>query len=193
MINIGRYARYSTFVLFYSVSAQDTDTGVLANISSSLSGASEFILGLYYLVGVALVLGGINKLKKLGHRTAFMNVDSGITGPAGQMAIGALLIFFPSFLESMNQTLWNDPSLGDAGALSFAEGDSSLLGKVKPLVNLIQFIGSIALLRGFLILTKATGQGAQPGTLSKGFVHIIGGVLAINIVQTVETLQATVS
>ena len=190
MSNIWRYARYSAFVLFYSVSAQDT--GVLVNISKSLAGASEFVLGLYYLVGVALVLGGINKLKKLGHRTAFMNVDSGITGPAGQMAIGALLIFFPSFLESMNQTLWNDPTLAAASGLSFAEGDSSLLGKVKPLVNLIQFIGSIALLRGFLILTKATGQGAQPGTLSKGFVHIIGGVLAINIVQTVTTLQATV-
>ena len=45
---------------------------------------------------------------------------------------------------------------------------------------------------GFLILTKATGQGAQPGTISKGFVHIIGGVLAINIVQTINMLQATV-
>ena len=49
----------------------------------------------------------------------------------------------------------------------------------------------VAILRGFLILSKATGQGAQPGTISKGIIHIFGGILAVNIVTTVKVMTNT--
>jgi len=49
----------------------------------------------------------------------------------------------------------------------------------------------IAILRGFLILTKVTGQGSQPGTISKGFIHMLGGVMAVHIVKTVEIMANT--
>ena len=58
--------------------------------------------------------------------------------------------------------------------------------KLRPVIMIVQFIGLVAMLRGFLILTKVTGQGAQPGTVSKGMIHIFGGILAVNIVRTVE-------
>ncbi len=165
--------------------------GLGTNVVEGLAGASEFMLGLFYLTGIAFVFTGVNKMKKLGHRTAFMNVDSGITGPLIMVFLGAMLIFFPSFLEVLSQSIWASPDIAELGDLAYADSDQSLLSKIGPMVTIIQFIGLIAILRGFLILTKVTGQGAQPGTISKGFIHIIGGVMAVHIVRTAEVMINT--
>ena len=41
------------------------------------------------------------------------------------------------------------------------------------------------------MLVKTVNEGSQPGTFSKGVVHIVGGTFAINIVGTVELLKAS--
>lgn len=162
------------------------------NLVDSMAGASEFMLGLFYVTGVALIFTGISKLKRLGHRTAFMNVDSGVSGPLVLLVIGASLIFMPSFLKVLNQSIWGDETLAPASELAYtADAGGTLIEKIRPLIVIIQFIGLVAMLRGFLILTKVTGQGAQPGTISKGFIHIFGGVLAVNIVNTANIVVNT--
>ena len=55
---------------------------------------------------------------------------------------------------------------------------------LAPMIGTIQVIGLIAFLRGWLLITKSTGEQPQPGAVSKGFIHVIGGVLAINITCT---------
>jgi len=45
--------------------------------------------------------------------------------------------------------------------------------------------------RGWLILSKMGHPGAQPGSVAKGIVHVIGGILLINIVNTVNMLAST--
>ncbi|MDC3181194.1 hypothetical protein OAT84_03555 [Gammaproteobacteria bacterium] len=162
------------------------------NIMAGLTGADEFFIYLYYVVGVGFVFSGINKLKKLGHRTAFMNVDAGITGPMMMVLIGACLTALPTFFNVINKSIFNDEAIQAASALGVSQGVSpDFITQMKPIIFIIQLIGMIALLRGFLILSKATGQGAQPGTVSKGFVHIFGGVLAVNIVQTANIVTKT--
>jgi len=175
--------------IFNSVYAQDSSVG--ENILKGLTGADEFFLYLYYVVGIGLVFSGINRLKKLGHRTAFMNVDSGVTGPLMLIVLGVALAAFPSFLSVLNQSVWNDTAIKDVSVLALDQKDSSLEEQLKPLIFMIQLIGMVALLRGVLILSKSTGQGAQPGTISKGFVHIFGGFLAINILQTFSIVSKT--
>lgn len=182
-----RLLRYTLLLLATNIYAQS----ILDNISNSMAQANDFMVALYYLVGVAFILSGVNRLKKLGHRTAFMNVDSGITGPMLLMFIGAALLLLPNFIETINKTIWGDPTISSADALSYDVQSKTALDQFKPLVNVIQFVGLIAMLRGFLILSKSTGQGAQPGTMSKGFVHIFGGILAINIVGTVNVITST--
>lgn len=172
-------------IVLLSVSSQ---AGIGANVVDGLSGASEFMLGLFYITGIAFIFTGVNKLKKLGHRTAFMNVDSGVTGPLIMLFLGAMLIFFPSFLEVLSQSVFGTAEIDE---LAYAESGDKLIDKIGPMVVVIQFIGLIAILRGFLILTKVTGQGAQPGTISKGFIHIIGGVMSVHIVKTIEIMVNT--
>ena len=163
----------------------------LANIAQSMAQANEFMIALYYLVGVGFILTGINRLKKLGHRTAFMSVDSGITGPMLLMFIGAFLLLLPEFINTINTTIWGQPEISAAEGLAYDVATTSFADTFKPLVQIIQFIGLIAMLRGFLILSRSTGQGAQPGTMSKGFVHIVGGILAVNIVGTINMVTTT--
>lgn len=174
--------------LFAAVSVQ---ASVAENIVNAMGGSSDFLLSLYYVVGLAFIFNGVNKLKKLGHRTAFMNVDSGIVGPVSQMVLGGCLIYIPSFFTVINTSIWGSPSFAAATDLAYLADSDNLLEAMRPIIMVIQFVGLIALLRGFLILTKATGQGAQPGTVSKGFVHIFGGILAVNIVRTVELVVNT--
>ena len=168
--------------------ASSAQAGLGANVVEGLAGASEFMLGLFYLTGIAFIFTWVNKLKKLGHRTAFMNVDSGVTGPLLMLVLGAMLIFFPSFLEILNTSLFGKPEIDE---LAYSGPTNTLLDRIGPMVVVIQLIGLIAILRGFLILTKVTGQGAQPGTISKGFIHIIGGVMAVHIVKTIQIMVNT--
>ncbi len=162
------------------------------NVMAGLAGAEDFFVYLYYVVGIGFVFSGINKLKKLGHRTAFMNVDAGITGPMMLVIIGGCLTALPAFLQSINQTIFANASIKVANELSYrGPGRETLVEQIKPVIFIIQLIGMIALLRGFLILSKATGQGAQPGTISKGFIHILGGVLAVNVVETANVFTKT--
>ena len=162
------------------------------NLVQSMAGASEFMIGLFYITGIGLIFTGINKLKRLGHRTAFMNVDSGVSGPLILLAIGASLIFMPSFLKVMNKSIWGSADIAPMSEFPYATGQAgTLLDKIRPMITIIQFIGLVAMLRGFLILTKVTGQGAQPGTISKGFIHIFGGILAVNIVTTAKIMVNT--
>lgn len=177
------------FLLTPLALAQTSTVG--ENVIAGLQGADEFFIYLYYVVGVGFVFSGINKLKKLGHRTAFMNVDSGMTGPLMLIILGASLTALPSMLGVINQTLWSDSAIKSAGELAYSGSTTDFQTQIKPIIYIIQLIGLVALLRGFLILSKATGQGAQPGTLSKGVVHIFGGVLAVNVVQTVNVVTNT--
>ena len=185
MTNVSIIRQLPTLLI---LAAPFLQAGLGANVVEGLTGASEFMLGLFYLTGIAFIFTGVNKLKKLGHRTAFMNVDSGVTGPLIMLVLGSLLIFFPSFLEVLNASFFGTPEIDE---LAYSASSDTLLDKIGPMVVVIQFIGLIAILRGFLILTKVTGQGAQPGTMSKGFIHIIGGVMAVHIVKTVQIMANT--
>ena len=62
---------------------------------------------------------------------------------------------------------------------------------IAPIVGIIQLIGLFAFLRGGMILARVGKQGTQPGTVSKGVVHLIGGILAINITTTVNVVVNT--
>ena len=57
----------------------------------------------------------------------------------------------------------------------------------------IQVAGLIAFIRGWLILSKSVQKdgGNQPGQLTKGMIHIVGGVLAMNVTRTIDVITAT--
>ena len=142
-------------------------------------------MALFYIVGFALSMSAIYRLKKFGHRTAFMHVEAGIIGPACQFFIGVALMFTPRLIKIINYSIWENPDFESIN--SYPQNTSfSVLDTIKPMVQVIQVIGMFAFLRGFILLSRSAQHGSQPGMASKGVVHIVGGILAMNIVATVN-------
>ena len=56
----------------------------------------------------------------------------------------------------------------------------------------VQVIGYVAFIRGWIIIAKSSSQGGgQHGSFGKGLMHVFGGVLGINIVQTLNVINNT--
>jgi|688.fasta_scaffold418908_2 intracellular multiplication protein IcmC len=171
--------------------AQTTLTSMLNNLNSQMGQFDQFFKALFYLTGVSLVFSSLMRLKKFGQRTAFMHVEAGIVAPAAQMFIGVALIYSPTLMQTLNQTFWADSGSSCLTCYS-TSADSTYEQLIKPMKGVVMLVGMVAFFRGWLILSRAAGQGqTQPGTISKGMTHVIGGFLAININKTYQIMVGT--
>ena len=62
----------------------------------------------------------------------------------------------------------------------------------NTLVLYIQFVGLLSFVKGWFILSKSVGYGAQQGSVSKGVTHILGGIVAINFISMVNIINNTI-
>ncbi|MEC8977583.1 MAG: type IV secretion protein IcmC, partial [Pseudomonadota bacterium] len=62
---------------------------------------------------------------------------------------------------------------------------------INPILGVIQIIGLIAFLRGWVQISRATNAGNQPGVVSKALTYIIAGIMAINIKLVICTFNST--
>jgi len=162
---------------------------MLWHLQSQLSSVSHLIVAVSYLAGITLVLRGLFKLKLYGDMRVMMSNNANIGEPLTLFSIGAILIFLPNLLDVSMQTMWG---VDYNTVMSYDVDTSGHWGDVmQPIASLIQVIGFIAFLRGWFFLSKITAQGYQQGVVGKGFMHILGGILAINIVGTIDMLKAT--
>ena len=169
----------------------DSFSTIFQNLSNSLNKGFPALIALCYLLGIFFILKALYTLKKLGYKTAFMHAGSSMLGPAAMVIIGVILMYTPGFLKIMFMTLYGTDHVTSVTAWVNAphfKGASSGGGShhnwdtvIKPLIGVIQFIGLCSFIRGWLLVMKSTGENAPPGNLSKGLMHVIGGVLAINI------------
>ncbi|MEE2769814.1 MAG: hypothetical protein VX835_01880 [Pseudomonadota bacterium] len=166
---------------------------IFANLSTSLGGVSQFLTALAYVMGIYLTVSAVFKFKKFGHRTAFMHVEAGMFGPIMQFFIGVAMLYMPTFIGVLNATVFGDSAIDDVMAYTSSGSSPDWANAISPMYQAIQIIGMIAFLRGWLILSKSVQKdgGNQPGQITKGVIHIIGGVLAMNITRSIEILTAT--
>lgn len=196
-INVLRYlCRLLIPVLFmYPSYAGATGTvtfsSLFINLNNSLNQIWTMLIATCYLVGFSLTVASIYKLKKFGERTAFMHNSKGLLAPSAAFFIGMCLMYAPTFLKNLNQTIFAYPD--PLNTLSWQQSHAGIdwADALAPMIGTIQVIGLIAFIRGMLLITKSTGEQPQPGAVSKGFIHVVGGVLAINITGTMDALAAT--
>ena len=168
-------------------------TNIFQNLMQSYAGITNFLTGFMYLLGIGLTVSAVLKFKKFGHRTAFMHIEAGMLGPAIQFMIGVTFLYAPSLLEILNYTLFREGDISSVMTYTSENMTSDWQQVMNPILGMVQIIGLIAFIRGFLILSKSVHKdgGNQPGQVSKGIVHICGGVLGINVVQTINVVNAT--
>lgn len=179
-----------------SPALQDTTqydlASVFNNISEQINPIKNFIIAISYGVGLGLCIIAVMKLKKYGTKTAYMHVESSLVGPFLQFFIGIALFYLPTFVETVNITLWNNAYVYNS-PLNYTSQTSSTTFEeyIEPILGVIQIIGMIAFIRGWVTLSKATNVGQQPGAVSKGLTHVIGGIMGINIYTVMEVFNQT--
>jgi hypothetical protein len=150
---------------------------------------NNMLFALTYVIGIGIIISSLMQLKKFGQRTAMMQSNASLLGPVMRLFVGVLIMYLQEFMNIIYKSTFGSSM---ESILNDKAGDSSsgIDSIVKPMAGFIQFIGLIAIIRGFLVLQRAASEsGNQPGQLSKGFTHIIGGILAFNIIGVIDLIQ----
>ena len=174
---------YALVLVNSSVFAETSSTSlsaIMRNIAIQIDPIKNFLFVLCYAIGVGLCVVAIMKLKKYGTRTAFMHVEMTLLGPFLQFFIGVGMFYLPTFISSLNQTVWGTATATDI-RLGYEDSGDGTAEYINTVLGVIQIIGIISFLRGWVQLSRATNAGNQPGVVSKALTFIIGGLMAINI------------
>ncbi|ADG23752.1 type IVB secretion system protein IcmC/DotE [Legionella pneumophila serogroup 1] len=174
-----------------------SQANILANIANQLEPVQRLITGGAYLIGCAFIFKAIYSLKVYGEARTMMSSNTSMKEPVMYLMVGALLIYFPSLVSSVLQTTfgYSNPLAYSGGVSSGSDTISALFGSGslvgRPLVMIIRVIGLIAFVRGWVLIARSASQGQPPGGTGKGLIHVFGGILAINIVGTVDMINNT--
>ncbi len=166
----------------------------LTNLSRAFTSIEQLVVAITYIIGLALIVRGIMMYRIFANQTFGSAQRGEIAGPMVHIVIGALLLYIPSTLTASLGTVFGTSEIGQAQNLIGYQTLSSS-EKWQKLTNVVIdymiLVGLIAFVRGWVILSKMGHSGSQPGSVGKGLVHVIGGILLINIVDTVNILGCT--
>lgn len=169
---------------------------VLNNIANSMLPVQRLITGAAYLLGCMFIFKAIYSLKQFGESKTMMSSSASLKEPVIYLIVGAVLIYFPTAFSALMKSTFGyenvlqyAPINSGNAALDTLFGSGSIVG--RPLVIIIRVVGLIAFVRGWVLIARSSGQGQQPGGTGKGFMHVFGGILAINIVGTLNMINNT--
>ena len=163
-------------------------------LSSSFYSLEKMLLVLSYIIGLFLALRGVMMYRAFANQTYGSAQRGEIAGPMVFLIVGIMLIYLPSTMNASLQTIFGTSEIGQLSSLvSYQSPDSSenWLNLQNIFVKYLKLVGLIAFLRGWIILSKMGHPGAQPGSIGKGITHIFGGVVLINLVDTINILGRT--
>ncbi len=181
---------------------------ILTNVSNIIVPLTAMVLMISFASGIYMIFHALTEMKKFGTVSMGQAQPGELSGPLMQLIIGAVLIYLPTSTDTMMNSIFSTSAsifgsgsinyqnlgtgstlLGYAGGDSFSQQWASL---ANTLVLYIQFIGLLSMIKGWFILSKAGGQGAQPGSVARGFTHVIGGVIAMNFIGAVNVISNTI-
>lgn len=166
----------------------------LANLQASFGSLVKLVRALSYIIGLTLIVRGVMMYRIFATQTMSSAQKGEIAGPLVFLMVGTFLLYFPSTLKSSLVSVFGDNTISSATSL-IAYKSLSGIEKWQAIsdvvVKYMYLIGLIAFIRGWVILSKMGHSGAQPGSLGKGIIHVIGGVLLINVVKTFNILATT--
>lgn len=171
----------------YGVTVNDI-ASILAQLETNIPQVMRLIVALSYVFGVWFVLMAVYQLKKYGQMRAMMAVQASIAKPTIVLLIGIGCLYFPKIIDISVATLWVN---GSDSVLLYPEDTGNWDAVVNPVIGIVRLFGYIAFLKGWIMLAKLGKEQAQPGIAGKALMHMLGGILAINIVGTIKIVQAT--
>lgn len=169
---------------------------ILTNLAQSMVPVQKMLTGGAYIIGLTFVFKALYSLKAYGESRTMMSGNTNLKEPVTYLMVGAILIYFPTAFKIFMQTTFGysnilqyAPVNSGNGAINTLFGSGSAVG--EPLSIIIRVIGLIAFIRGWILIARSASQGQPPGGTGKGFIHVFGGILAMNIVGTIDIINNT--
>lgn len=166
----------------------------ISNLSAAFGSIQSLIFAVSYVIGVALFVKGIMMFKIFATQS-FASAQRGEVGaPLVHILIGALLLYFPTTVDTSLSTVFGSNTVGSASQLMAYQSLSGIQqwqGLADVIIDYTKLVGLIAFIRGWVLITKTGHHGGGQATLGKGILHIVGGILLINIVDTFSILATT--
>jgi len=181
----------SLFVLLFANTAfagvSDTSAAQAQTMLKSIESIGHIIGAISAILGVGLVLGGFFRLKLYGQmRGTFMAHQVTIAGPLIKILAGAMMLVLPTAIHTSMLAFW-----GNANPMHYNPTEVTPFSAYIPVViGFVRVVGICAFIRGIMLIPSTSGQGKQPGATSKAMLHMLGGLLCINIVQTHMLISA---
>lgn len=166
----------------------------LANLAAAFTNLRSLIVALSYVMGVYFFVRGVMMYRVFAVQTLSSAHKGEIAGPLVYICVGIFLIYFPSTLHSSLTTVFGTTQItGITDMLGYhkTSGMERWQAISDVVVKYTYLVGLIAFVRGWVILSRMGNSGSQPGSMGKGIIHLVGGVLLINIVKTFNILAST--
>lgn len=188
-------------------------TDIMQNLRKILNPMMVLLLTASFLSGILFLLRGFLMLKSFAMPLTQASKPGEIAGPLVYIFVGTVLIYIPSSTDVLSNTLFgsnvdsifsnsgnsysvNLQNMGKASDQILGYAPVSVEGQWAALIDTIvlymQFIGFLAFMRGWFIVAESGQPGTQPGSISKGVIHIVGGLLAINFLPLVNAVHNTI-
>jgi intracellular multiplication protein IcmC len=184
---------------------------IMSRLQAVLNPFMNLLLVVSYISGLVFILRGLLMLKTFAMPITQASKPGEIAGPLIFLLVGTALIYIPSSTDVLTSTLFGSSTKSIFGGSAFADlyasgkASDQIMGyapvsvegqwaaMIDTIVLFMEFIGFIAFMRGWFIIAHAGQPGGQPGSISKGIIHIIGGILAINFLPLVKILSNTIN
>ncbi|MEC5291939.1 hypothetical protein VSX64_18065 [Aurantimonas sp. C2-6-R+9] len=155
----------------------------------------SLVVAFCLIAGITLIVRGVMIAGSYGDvetRYAGTGVKTSIYV---HLIVGALLISLPTSISSFLQTFFAQPTAPAASEI-FAYAPDMLEPVshdqareiVIALLRCVQFFGLLGFVRGLFLLNQAPVRPGN-GLVGKGATHLVGGVLAMNIVMFVGMIE----
>lgn len=168
---------------------------ISSNLVESLISIQKLITGCAYLLGLLFVFKALYSLKMHAESKA-QSQQGGMKDALVYLFVGVMLLYFPTGFEVIMNTTFGysevlayAPIGSGSPILSTLFGQNSMIGYTLALI--VQVIGGIAFVRGWVLISRSASHGQSPGVMGQGLMHVFGGVLAMNIIGTLQVLQNT--
>lgn len=159
---------------------------VFTNLVQQVPNLMRLVTAIAYVLGMFFIVAGVIKFKHFGESRTMMSHEHSVSAPIIMVAVGAALIYLPTSVQVGMSTFWTDPN-----PYAYLEQQDQWSKFIGDCFLVIQFIGTIAFIRGLVILSHVGSQ-SHGNSFAKGITHVIGGILCINIYQFVQVVLATI-
>jgi intracellular multiplication protein IcmC len=159
---------------------------MLINIANQVPQLMRLVTAVAYVMGMSFIFSGIYKLKEYGEQRSMMSSQHDLKPAVILFVVGTSLLYLPSAVRTGLTSFWKNPN--PYGYELVTTDQWSIL--YQDIFLVVQFIGTIAFIRGLVILSKVAHQGHQ-GEFGKGMTYIIAGILCINLYEFLNVINNT--